>query len=190
MIEITSYQPRWPQEFVTIGRHLRHHLGDLALRIYHIGSTSVPNLAAKDLIDVQVSVAELSAEVETAFLEAGYTKSPHVRDHVPPNATADPDQWRKMLFKAPSDQRPVNVHVRILGRANQRYALLFRDYLRAHPPVALAYAQVKMALAKHHPEDDAMEVYYDVKDPVCDIIMGGADAWAAATGWEPGPSDC
>jgi len=78
--------------------------------------------------------------------------------------------------------------IRLTGRANQRYPLLFRDYVRAHPPIAAAYAQVKMALVTHGLHD--LDPYYDVKDPVCDIIIGGAEAWATATGWTLGPSDC
>ena len=54
--------------------------------------------------------------------------------------------------------------------------------------MAEAYAQVKSAIAKYHPDD--MDAYYDVKDPVCDIIMGGAEDWAASTHWEAGPTDC
>ena len=92
------------------------------------------------------------------------------------------------MFKSSSGQRPANVHVRLAGRLNQRYPLLFRDYLRAHAPVAEAYALVKSAIAKYHPDD--MDAYYDVKDPVCDIIMGGAEDWAASTHWEAGPTDC
>jgi len=83
--------------------------------------------------------------------------------------------------------RRVNLHVRLQGRSNQRYALLFRDYLRAHPRAAAAYGQAKTALAHYHADD--IEAYYGVKDPVCDIIIAGAESWAAATGWEPGPSD-
>lgn len=80
----------------------------------------------------------------------------------------------------------------MLGRANQRYAILFRDYLRTNPTIAQAYAQVKMALVKHDPGDgwDATEAYYEVKDPVCDIIIGGAEVWAASIEWEMGPTDC
>lgn len=74
------------------------------------------------------------------------------------------------------------------GRANQRYALLFRDFLRVDPASAQAYARVKLALVRYHPDD--LEAYYDVKDPVCDLIMAGAELWAAAQEWEPGPSDC
>ena len=77
--------------------------------------------------------------------------------------------------------------MRMAGHANQRYALLFRDYLRAHPMAAEAYAQVKTALAKRDNADE--DFYYDVKDPVCDIIMAGAEEWAARTVWTLGPTD-
>ncbi len=181
MIEIVPYTPGWPGEFERYARLLQSALGPLALRIDHIGSTSVPGLAAKDIIDIQVTVAELSPEVETALEQAGLIRSIHVKDHQPPGMPDQPKEWVKRLFKSPADQRPVNIHIRIQGRANQRYPILFRDYLRAHPAAAQAYAQVKTALARLHPDD--MDAYYDIKDPVCDIIMAGAEAWAAATGW-------
>ena len=90
-------------------------------------------------------------------------------------------------FWAPEGQRRIHLHVRQTGRANQRYALLFRDYLRAAPTTAAAYGQIKEALARLHPEDEG--AYYDVKDPVCDFIADAAERWAAATGYVPGPSD-
>lgn len=70
------------------------------------------------------------------------------------------------------------------GRANQRYALLFRDYLRETPTAADAYGRVKLALAAQHP-DDAV-AYYAVKDPVCDLVVEAAEHWAVATGWTVG----
>ncbi len=79
------------------------------------------------------------------------------------------------------------MHVRQAGRANQRYALLFRDYLRADPACAAAYGQVKVALARLHPNDQ--DAYYDVKDPVCDIIMAAAERWARETDYRQGPPD-
>ncbi|HEY3343189.1 MAG TPA: GrpB family protein, partial [Anaerolineae bacterium] len=78
--------------------------------------------------------------------------------------------------------------VRVLGSANQRYAVLFRDYLRAHPSTADAYARVKTALAHYHAND--IDAYYAVKDPACDLIMGGAEDWAVTTQWVQGASDC
>ena len=190
MVTIEPYNKHWPIEFETLGQNLRHHLGELALRIDHIGSTSVPGLAAKDIIDIQITVEALTAEVETALNHAGYQRIERItQDHLPPGMDDDPETWRKWLFKPQARQRPTNVHVRLPGRANQRYALLFRDYLRAHRPIALGYAQVKIAVVKYHPEDD-MDAYYDIKDPVCDIIIGGAEYWATTTGWQAPSTDC
>lgn len=188
MIQVVSYRMDWPQEFADIGDRLRRSLNAFAVRIDHIGSTSVPGLAAKDIIDIQITVPELSAAIQTALEGAGYARREGIwTDHTPPGQPESGDQWSKWMFKPAGNQRPTNVHVRIAGRLNQRYPLLFRDYLRAHPPVAQAYARVKLALARYHPDD--MDAYYDVKDPVCDIIMGAAEEWAAATHWQPGPSD-
>ena len=188
MITIVPYQPTWPNEFQTLGKVLRQALGDLALRIDHIGSTSVPNLAAKDRIDIQATVKSLDPAIEQALNQLGYIRAQYLSDHLPIGTNTPKSEWVKWVFKAPVDQRPTNLHVRIAGRANQRYALLFRDYLRANPTTAQAYGQVKQALAQYHADD--MDAYYDVKDPVCDIIIDGAELWAATTKWQQGPTDC
>ena len=189
MITITPYQSNWPTEFVRIGGGLREALGDLALRIDHIGSTAVPGLAAKDVIDVQVTARSLDPAIEEALRGIGYLRLAHItRDHVPPGHADDASQWTKWFYKGPAAERPVNLHVRLEGRPNQRYALLFRDYLRAHPPIAAAYAQIKLAMVTHGIADQ--DAYYDIKDPVCDIIIAGAEAWATGTGWTAGQSDC
>ena len=187
LIVVEPYQESWPAEFHALAAPLRAALGRLALRIDHIGSTAVPGLAAKDVIDIQITVAELAEPVEKALNRAGYDRLGHpVRDHVPPGGPADPLEWTKWVFK-PQASREVHVHVRVAGRANQRYPLLFRDYLRAHPPARDAYAQVKQALARLHPGDK--QAYYDVKDPVCDILIAAAECWATTTGWAPPTSD-
>jgi GrpB-like predicted nucleotidyltransferase (UPF0157 family) len=189
MINIVPYRPAWRDEFLVIGRTLRRALGDLALRIDHIGSTSVPGLAAKDIIDVQITVARLEPAVERALTAAGYQRRiGFTQDHIPPGGTISDADWVKWLFKPPAAQRLANIHVRLAGRPNQRYALLFRDYLRAHPAAAQAYAQVKDALANNHAND--VDAYYAVKDPVCDIIIAGAEEWALRVGWAPEVTDC
>lgn len=109
------------------------------------------------------------------------------RDHLPPQVPGPASEWEKRYFQPPEGQRPTNLHVRVQGRANQRYALLFRDYLRTHSVAAGAYAEIKRALASYHPEN--WDAYYDIKDPVCDVIWSAAQEWAKMTGWEPGPSD-
>lgn len=189
LIVIAPYNPQWPLEFRHLGTPLRAALGDLALRIDHIGSTAVPSLSAKDVIDVQITVATLDKNALVAAISAlGYRFwDDIIADHLPPGRTDAPEEWSKLYFSALQGQRRTNLHIRQAGRANQRYALLFRDYLRADPGVTRAYAQVKEALASLHPED--FDGYYDVKDPVCDIIMAAAERWAASTGYAPGEPD-
>ena len=166
-------------------RRIRDVLGPAALRIDHIGSTAVPGLPAKNVIDVQIAVADLDAA--DALAAAGFRPfGERMVDHCPPGADASPEQWTKRLFTEPDGERRANVHVRVEGRANQRYALLFRDYLRGHPRTADAYAELKRRLAAHMPDTNT---YADVKDPAVDLIALAAEDWAAATGWQPGPSD-
>ncbi len=178
---IVPYRPEWPEEFQALARPVQAALGVLARRVDHIGSTAVPGLAAKDVIDLQVTVADFTPELQAAFEGAGYQRGEHNQDHRPPGASGEARQWEKQMYQREPGARRFNLHVRRAGSANGRYALLFRDYLRAHPPAAAAYGQVKVALAQHGPDD--WDLYYAVKDPVCDVIMAGAEDWAAATGW-------
>ena len=187
-LEIVAYRASWPSEFAEIAAPLRLALGNLATRIDHIGSTSVPWLAAKDIIDVQVAVRALDGRIAAALAPLGYTlRADITRDHVPPGASEAPDEWAKQYFAPPEGQRPTHLHVRVEGRANQRYPLLFRDYLRAHPDSAAAYARLKMQLADLLCDD--RYTYTDIKDSACDLIAFAAEEWATSTAWQPGHSD-
>ena len=88
----------------------------------------------------------------------------------------DPRLWAKFFFHQPSGQRHANIHVRAAGNPNQRYPLLFRDYLRAHPNSARTVELIKRQLARYHADD--VEAYYDIKDPVYDLIWDAAQEWA------------
>ena len=181
-IIILEYRSEWKDEFAAIEHALRSALGALALRIDHIGSTAAPGLPAKDIIDVQVTVGDFMPGIEAALLKAGYPRRVDItRDHQPPGAAGNDRDWEKQYYQATPDLRLAHVHVRRAGSANGRYALLFRDYVRSHSLAAEAYARTKKALAAHGATD--WDLYYDVKDPVCDIIMAGAAEWAAATSW-------
>ena len=178
---IVAYQESWPEEFEAIAARLRAGLGARALRIDHIGSTAVPGLAAKDVIDVQVTVAALDADVVRAMEALGYRQPEGVwRDHRPSQAAGPEADWAKLYFNPPPGQRPTHTHVRARGRPNQRYPLLFRDYLRAHPATAAAYAELKRRLAAGLRDPDT---YPEVKDPAVDLIYLAAEDWAAQTGW-------
>jgi GrpB-like predicted nucleotidyltransferase (UPF0157 family) len=182
---ITDYDARWPERFTQTAIKLRACVGDDAVRVDHIGSTSVPGLAAKDVIDVQITVTRLDITDSWAdellpelFRRAVFS------DHIPAGGSLEDGAWEKRYWSRAPD---LHVHVREDGRPNQRYPLLFRDYLRADEQAAGAYAAVKRALVAVAPGD--WDAYYEVKDPACDLILAGAQHWAAYTAWSPGPSD-
>ena len=187
MVELVDDREGWPAEFRRIAERLRKALGSVAIRIDHIGSTAVPGLRAKDVLDIQVTVEAIDRVVEARILAVGFRQPAGVwRDHRPPDAIGPDEDWRKLLFYEPLGERRINLHVRELGRPNQRYPLLFRDFLIAHPPMAAAYGELKVRLAASLREDDD---YSDVKDPAVDLIYLAAVNWAELASWQPGASD-
>src|SRR5687768_10521599 len=119
-VEIVPYDPEWPLRFRHLASELRAALGDAALRIDHIGSTAVPGLAAKPIIDVQISVAELEPMTgyRARLEELGY------------RWRSDNPDLGKRYFREREGQPRTHVHVRPAGSFAEQFALLFRDYLR------------------------------------------------------------
>jgi GrpB-like predicted nucleotidyltransferase (UPF0157 family) len=185
MVTIREADPRWATEFERVATDLADALGENARRIDHIGSTSVPGLPSKDVIDIQVTVRDRDSleSAASALEQRGWRRAHEITtDHQVPGMPADRSAWHKAFFEEPEGSRAIHLHVRIEGRANQRYALLFRDYLRAQPEAAAAYAEVKRGLAALAPDIGS---YADAKDPACDLIYRAAETWASETGWMP-----
>ena len=138
---------------------------------------------------MQVTVRTLDPEAVRPALEGlGLRWRADVdRDHPPSGVTLEAPELAKLYAQNGPDLRRINCHIRARGRFNQRYALLCRDYLRTHPAAAAAYAEIKRQLARRFPDDE--EAYYDVKDPVFDVLMAGAEEWVLRVGWTPGPGD-
>jgi len=138
--EISPYDPKWPAAFAAEAERLGHAFGALALRIEHNGSTSVPGLAAKPVIDIQVSVASLQpiAPYETCLRSIGYVHVPH------------PDDAFCPFFHRPA-QWPHTHHVHLveIGGVEEQRTLAFRDYLREHDDAAREYERLKRSLTKN-----------------------------------------
>lgn len=179
--------PVWQTRGPALAAELSAALGPLAVRSEHIGSTAVPGMAAKAVYDLQVSVEDLE-EVAAVFAaplaDLGFRAYPYDRDHVPAGRTDDPARWAKRFWsrRGHPGGEDVNLHVRRTGSPNERLALLFRDWFRAHPEAVPAYAAFKRALAGLAPDTGT---YSDAKDPVVDLIVVAAEEWAATTGWTP-----
>jgi GrpB-like predicted nucleotidyltransferase (UPF0157 family) len=176
-ITVVAYDPAWPEIFRQLGAQLRAALGGVALRIDHIGSTAVPGLAAKPIVDVQISVERLEpVEPFRSPLEAtGFLYR------------ASNTERTKRYFREPPGQRRTHIHVRRAGSFSEQFPLLFRDFLRADPAAALDYGQDKRALAARFTND--RPGYLEAKLPIIWDVLRRADQWAQQTGWEPGPSD-
>jgi GrpB-like predicted nucleotidyltransferase (UPF0157 family) len=176
-VEIVPYDPAWPEQFTELGRELRAGLGAVALRIDHIGSTSVPGLAAKPIIDLQVSVADLEplAAYRLPLEQLGYVYR-----------AGNPERTKR-YFREPPGRPRTHLHVRRAGSFSEQWALLFRDYLRAHPEVAAEYEAVERRLAVRYRDD--RRGYAVAKEPFSWAVIRRADGWTQAQGWQPGPSD-
>lgn len=187
MLEIVDYRTSWPTEFQRVALSILKAIGTSVLRIDHIGSTAVPQLCAKDIIDVQVTVKSLSPGLIQNMQSCGYLHRPGIiQDHVPAGYSGPSTDWVKLFFLQPDGDRRANIHVRVAGHPNQRYPILFRDFLRANHPMAAAYGELKRRLAAALAND---ETYPDVKDPAEDLIYFAAEAWAKQTEWKPPASD-
>lgn len=184
-IEIVPPRRSWVDDFAALKPAVMR-AAPAGAYIHHIGSTAVSGLAAKDVIDVQVTVDDLHQVDDAAFEHEGFDCIRGLTtDHCPSGLNLPDCELKKRFYQ--SRDRAANVHVRERGRFNQRFALIWRDFLRVHPVAAGAYALIKQRLAARFPADE--DAYYEIKDPVCDIIVEGANAWAKATGWSEPPSD-
>lgn len=183
-IEIVPARPSWKSEFDGLKVSVLRAAPARSC-VHHIGSTAIPGLAAKDIIDIQLTVENLDGVDDEALLIAGFERVFGLSDHCPLGMQLQARELEKRFYR--SNGRAANLHVREQGRFNQRYALLCRDYLRTHPDAAGAYALIKVRLAMRTPWDTA--AYYEIKDPVFDIIMAGANEWAQRIGWSTPPSD-
>jgi GrpB-like predicted nucleotidyltransferase (UPF0157 family) len=166
-IEIVDYDPAWAARFTALRAPLAAALAGVAVRIEHVGSTAVPGLAAKPIVDVQVSIADPDREelFGPALERLGYR--PRVREP------------GHRMFRTPT--LDVHVHVWRSGGAEERRHLLFRDWLRCSAEDRERYERVKRALAARAWED--MNAYADAKSSVIAEITARAECWAAASGW-------
>ncbi|MFQ4138200.1 GrpB family protein [Nodosilinea sp. PGN35] len=162
----TDYSPDWPLAFEQAANQLRSHLGDDLVAIHHIGSTSVPGLAAKPIIDLLPVARSITAiKAKTPQLEAaGYRAW---------GEYGLPGRW---YFTRDEDgYRTHNIHIYGQGDPDIERHLAFRDYLRNHPKVRDEYAAVKRAAYAQHPAD--IGGYSDHKHGWIQTVEAQALAW-------------
>jgi dephospho-CoA kinase len=191
---LVPYDPTWPDQARRVLARLNTACGHRAVRIDHIGSTAVPGMDAKDIIDVQVTVAslEVADELSEALTAVGYVRTPYTVDTGKPDARStvaefdhsnDESLWHKRLHCSADPGRPTHVHIRVDGWPGQQFALLFVDWLRANPGVQADYLALKRRVAAEgHATTGA---YAEAKEPWFLDAYRRAWEWADTTGWKP-----
>jgi GrpB-like predicted nucleotidyltransferase (UPF0157 family) len=155
VLEIKPYDPRWAADFELERARLEQGLGTLALRIEHNGSTSVPGLSAKPVIDIQISVRRLHPIDLYAgrLAQLGYVHFPHPDDAFAPFFHR-PETW----------PHTHHIHVVAADGEEERKTLAFRDYLRDHYAVAREYEALKEELASRYSSSHfASQAYAEAK---------------------------
>lgn len=162
-IEIADYDPRWPDWFQREAERVRTALGERALRIEHTGSTSVPGLPAKPIIDMLLAVANSADESSyvSALEKAGYVL--RIRE---------PEWHEHRMFRRADPQ--VHLHVFTAGCPEIEQVLLFRDWLRSHEQDRSLYTRTKRELAQQNWTYG--QNYADAKTPVIQEILDRARA--------------
>ena len=178
--------PMWPEQAARLCARISAAAGAAGRGVEHIGSTSVPGLVAKDVIDLQLGVDSLEDAdgIADALADAGF---PPIEGKWEDSPHGDEDTtWLKRLHGCADPARVVHLHVRVVGSPGWRFALLFRDWLRAEPGERDEYAAVKRRLAQEFATTTA---YTAAKEPWFDAAWRRAQAWAEWTRWQPKPRD-
>lgn len=175
---VVPSDPSWPDQARRIVARLQTTCGHRAVRVDHIGSTAVPGLDAKDVIDVQVTVAslEVADELTEGLLAAGYPRVAAITADNP--HSPDTALWHKRFHASADPGRPTHVHIRVDGWPNQRFALLCVDWLTANPGVQQDYLAAKRAAL-------SAADYAEAKEPWFLDAYHRAWEWAKTTGWRP-----
>jgi len=191
-VDVTPPDPAWVDEGHEWAERVAGALRALALRVDHVGSTAVPGLPAKNVIDIQALVFRLDEPdaIIAAMTGAGFRHAPEITGDAP-HADAAPvlgeDDWRKLFFHEPKGARRVHVHVRRNGASAARRTFLMRDYLRADAAARRDYGAFKLALAEKTKKDRA--AYQAIKRPFIETVMRAAEGWAELSRWQTSAPD-
>ncbi|WP_211880003.1 dephospho-CoA kinase [Pseudarthrobacter albicanus] len=185
---LSAASPEWAGQARRLAARLQAAAQQDILVVDHIGSTAVPGLEAKDVIDLQLSVRDLGTADRIAPLlaAAGFPRWPGIISDTPRPPHPDPADWGKRLHGSADPGRPVNIHLRAAGSPGWRYALCFRDWLRADADARRDYAAEKWRVAALHGEDKSTAGYAADKEGwLTGYAAPRMEAWAQRTGWQP-----
>lgn len=164
--DLVEYRAEWPQQARRLAARIEAAAGHRAVRVDHVGPTSIPGLAAEDVLDLQLTIRSLDgvdALVER-LADAGFPPRREISTDQVPADDQNPRQWVKRCHASADPGRAATLHLRVAGNQNWRYALLLRDWLRT---------------------DTGARDEYGSAGSWCQAELSRADEWAQRTGWNP-----
>jgi dephospho-CoA kinase len=184
-LHIAPYDPSWPAQYARLAERITRAARPTGRRVDHVGSTSVPGLVAKDVIDIQLTVGTLDEadEIADALAGAGFPRADGVWSDSPKPSDPDAAVWAKRFHGSADPGRIVHLHVRAEGSPGWRLALLMRDWLRAEEDIRTEYTALKRRLASSGLSTSG---YANAKEPWFDEVWPRAEEWARRTRWSSG----
>lgn len=147
-VKLVSHNPKWAKLFEEEKNLLQKTFGETIIAIEHVGSTAIPDIPAKPIIDINIGVEslEIARGMKEKFEKLGYEHRPFV-----PGRTKEELKWQELYVKGPEAKRTHHAHVTVYGNDYWENDLLFRDYFSTNPLRAQEYSKLKEKLAKKYP---------------------------------------
>lgn len=164
-VQLVPYNPKWAELFDQEQKLLKSAFGNTIIAIEHIGSTAIPGIPAKPILDILVGVRdlEIAGNMKDTFEQLGYEHRSFLERH-----TKEDVQWEELYVKGAESKRTHYVHVVVYGGKHWKDDLLFRDYLQTHPEQAMQYAELKQKLADQYAHD--RKTYTKMKQEYIDMV--------------------
>lgn len=172
-VEVVPHDPAWAQSFQAEAEVIRAILGSEVVAVHHIGSTAIPGISAKPIVDIMVEVRDIARVDAYADRFAAQGYRPMGENGIP---------GRRYFIKGPDEARTHHVHIFAAGNPEIERHLTFRDYMIAHPEDARAYSRLKEDLAARFPTD--IDSYVAGKDAFVKEIDRRAAAWRTGAACE------
>jgi len=168
-VEVVPYEKKWSKLFQNESNNIKNILGDLIVSIHHVGSTAIPNMDAKPVIDILIEVTEIN-KVDS------FNKKMNNLGYI---ALGENGILNRRFFSKGGNNRTHHIHIFETGNSEINRHLLFRDYLIAHPKDAKKYSLLKQRLAHEYPEN--IDMYIKGKDAFIKELDKKAKEWKENT---------
>ncbi|MBW0103484.1 dephospho-CoA kinase [Pseudonocardia sp. KRD291] len=183
-LRLVDPDPTWPEQARRLAERIAVAAGERGRGVEHVGSTAVPGLAAKNVLDLQLAVDSMddADALADALAAAGFPPGPETTADHPEPAAPDPSRWERRHHASADPGRPAHLHVRVHGSPAWTYALRMRDWLRANPDARAEYESLERVAASSDTDPDPTR-HVAHRERWFAAADARARTWASCAGW-------